>query len=126
MIMHKGRKTPLPAQLQEADPRRQWIYQNRNRLVQQALAGYQTGRRGALVVAPLQAGPNAGKIEALYLSDHAAHTSGRGWPDEYTAAMVRSYSPANELIIVMLHTNGSAKSYRIQFSESAPNLVSSA
>jgi len=124
--MHKGRKPPLSAQLQEADPRRQWIYQNRNQLVRQALAGYQTGRRGALVVAPRQAGPNAGKIEALYVSDHAAQTSGRGWPDDHTAAMVRGYTPANEFVVVMLHTNGQAKSYRIQFEETTTDLVPSA
>jgi len=127
MIMQKRRNAPPPpAQSAVADPRRPFIYQNRDRLVHQALDGYRTGNRGALIVHPLQRGPNAGKIEVVYLSDRAAQASGRGWPSDKTAAMVRSYNPANELVIVMVYVNGAAKSYRVQFSPTTIHVVASA
>jgi hypothetical protein len=124
--MQKGRNTPLPPTTAEPDPRRQWIYQNRDRLVHQALDGYRTGHRGALVVYPGHDSFSTGKIAVGYLSDRAAQASGRGWPTDQTAAMVRSYNPANEFVIIMIHLTGSVKSYRLQFSKTSITMVSSA
>src|SRR3954466_831369 len=106
--MQKGRNPP-PASEQSAeiDPRREWIYQNRDRLVHQALDGYRTGSRGALIVYPGADRSSTGKIDVGYVSDRAAQTSGRGWPTTQTAAMVRAYDPAREFVIVMIHMNGS-------------------
>jgi hypothetical protein len=125
--MQKRRKAPLPpTQSAEADPRRQWIYQNRDRLVHQALDSYRTWHRGALVVYLGQDSFRTGKINVGYLSDRVAQASGRGWPTDQTAAMVRSYNPANEFVIVMIHLNGSVISYRVQFSKTTMTLVVSA
>jgi len=120
-------KTAQPLAGDEIDPRREWIYQNRDRLIRQALEGYRTSRRGALLIHPqVVGGRSTSVIEVGYLSDRAAQASGRGWPDQKTAEMVRSYDPASELVILMLHLNGSAISYRIHFAKAAITWVTSA
>jgi hypothetical protein len=124
--MQRARNTTRPLTAAEAEPRRQWIYQNRDRLVHQALDSYRTWHRGALVVYLGQDSFRTGKINVGYLSDRVAQASGRGWPTDQTAAMVRSYNPVNEFVIVMIHLTGAVKSYRVQFSKATINVVASA
>ena len=122
-------KKPKPAQpltAGESDPRRQWVYQHRDRLVRQALDGYQRTRRGALVIHPGSYDQTTGLIDVLWLSDHAIRSSGRGWPDQKTAMMVRTYDPTSEFVIVMIHVDGLAQSYRVGFTKAARHTVVSA
>jgi hypothetical protein len=111
------RRTPLPTPaLTEKDiAHLNWIRRNSTTLVHSALKLYRKGGRGAFLVREEDAKPSG--TAARYLTVTGMQTAGTVWPDVTTAALVRTYDPAQQFVIVFLYHGGTASSYTIRFAK---------
>jgi hypothetical protein len=114
--MSKGQKRsppPAPALTEKDIAHLNWIQRNSTHLARSALKFYRMDGRGAFIVKEEDAQPSG--TAARYCTVHGVLTSGIVWPDEKTAALVRTYDPAQQFVVVFLYHSGAASSYTIRF-----------
>jgi hypothetical protein len=76
-----------------------------------ALKLYREGGRGACIIREEDAKPSG--TAAHYLTVTGVQTTEIRWPDGTTAALVRTYNPAQQFVIVFLYRSGAASAYTI-------------
>jgi hypothetical protein len=116
--MSKGRKPeppPTPALTEQDIAHLNWIQRNSTQLARSALTFYRRDGRGAFVVKEEDAQPSG--TAARYCTVNGVLASGIVWSDENTAALVRTYDPAQQFVVVFLYHSGAASSYTIRFAK---------
>jgi hypothetical protein len=114
--MRKGQKrSPLPAPaLTEKDRAHlNWIRRQSTPLVRSARKLYREGERSACIIREEDAKPSGTAVH--YLTVTGVQTTEIRWPDGTTAALVRTYNPAQQFVIVFRYRSGAASTYTICF-----------
>lgn len=98
----------------------QLIAANIERISAVSWEGYQRDGRGAVVIDAEAADTLEGAAGPLvYVSDDEVQQTGRGWPSEEVAGIVRAYDPENE-VIVIVKWRGEVGVYRFKSPTSPP------
>jgi hypothetical protein len=121
------KKKDLPAGRESRQSHVDFIMLNWHLLGALAWRGYQVEGAGAIIINARKAKElwmigsgkvlDIGRTPCLYLSQASMDRVG-GWPDVDTARMVHEYDPEEEVVLVILRSDGGVSEYRIR----APNL----